>query len=141
MIVQLTAERLASREPWPPQGFWVEVFGVTEAMHDHHSPGFRQLVLGLRRARADHIPFSVVYRLTRSNYRHSAEMIRVAHTLGAQAVGFCPAPGDCRVPAPLPELAAPFIERAFDVGRVWGVPVATTDRAEPPTARQWLPEL
>ncbi|MCC6898596.1 MAG: hypothetical protein IT377_06455 [Polyangiaceae bacterium] len=141
MIVQLSVEQLARRDAWPSGGFWVELFGVSEPMHDHHAPGFRQLVLGLRRARAERVPFSVVYRLTRSNYRHASEMVRVAHTLGARAVGFAPAAPELHVPAPLPELVAPFIERAFQAGRAWGMPVATHDRVEPTAAAEWLPDL
>lgn len=124
--------------------FWVDVFGVTEAMHDHHSEvkgSFRSLVLGLRRARAERVPFALVFRLTRSNYRHAPQMVRVAHTLGAQALGFGAAPAECRVPPAPAELVDPFVERAFETARALGLPVAAPGSAEPDSARDWLPEL
>lgn len=128
----------------PRDAFWVDVYGVTESMHDHHSGSagsFRRLVLELRRARAERVPFSLVFRLTRSNYRHAAEMVRVAHTLGARALGLTPADASSPVPAPLPELAAPFVERAFQTARALGLPIAEPGRAEPESARESLPVL
>jgi hypothetical protein len=141
VIVEATVEELSGASALPPDGIWVEVFGVNAPMHDYHAPGFKQIVLGLRRARVRRVPFALVYRTTRSNYRHAVEMVQVAHALGARAVGFAPPEPACRVPAAQPELAAPFLERAFQAARVLGMPIATRDRAEPSSALDWLPEL
>ena len=51
MIVEATVEELSGASALPPDGIWVEVFGVNAPMHDYHAPGFKQIVLGLRRAR------------------------------------------------------------------------------------------
>lgn len=114
-------------------GFWTDVYGVTEAMHDHHTGvkgSFRRVVLGLRRARAERVPFALVFHLTRSNYRHAPEMVRVAHTLGAQALALAPTAADGRVPPAPAELVAPFTARAVETARALGLRVAEASSAE-----------
>jgi hypothetical protein len=146
VTVEVAAERL-SRPGALAQlsgGFSVDVFGTTQAMHDYHtgSPqSFRLLVGALRRARAARIPFVLVFRLTRSNYRHAGEMVRVAHTLGARALGLGSSEGRSSVPAPPAALLAAHVTRAFDVARSLGLPIADGERAEPESARRWLPPL
>ncbi len=67
----------------------VSLHGANEAMHDYHTNvegSFRQTVAGLRRARAAGLTFGVTAVVTRSNYRHLAELVHVVHTLGARAL-------------------------------------------------------
>lgn len=67
----------------------VSLHGTTEEMHDYHtrSPGsFKQTVTGLRRARAAGLPFTVSTVVTRSNFRHLSDVVRLAHVLGAKAL-------------------------------------------------------
>lgn len=70
---------------------WLEVSlqGSTKEMHDFHTavPGsFAQTVAGLRNARAAAIPTGLSTVLTRSSYRHVAELVRLAHAVGCGAV-------------------------------------------------------
>jgi len=117
----------------------VSLHGSTAAMHDYHSgvPGsFAETVRGLRRAKAAGLEFSVSTVVTRSNYRHLADVVRVAHTLGASRARLLPAKrlGSAarhweRVLAN-PSLAKPYMRAAARTARALGVALApdpTTD--------------
>lgn len=69
----------------------VSLLGSTAAMHDYHTatPGsFGQTVRGIRHARAAGILVVVSCVITRSNFRHLADLVRVAHGAGASGVRF-----------------------------------------------------
>ncbi len=69
----------------------VSLCGANAAMHDYHTSvpdSFRQTVAGLRRARGVKLAFATTTVVTRSNFRHLVEVVRVAHALGARAVRF-----------------------------------------------------
>lgn len=69
----------------------VSLLGSSAAMHDYHTgtPGaFAQTVRGMRHARAAAIDVVASCVLTRSNFRHAADIVRVAHAAGATAIRF-----------------------------------------------------
>jgi pyruvate-formate lyase-activating enzyme len=69
----------------------VALHGSTAPMHDYHTsvPGsFQQTVQGLRNARAEGLRVGVTTVITRSNFRHLGEIVRVARACGASAVRF-----------------------------------------------------
>jgi MoaA/NifB/PqqE/SkfB family radical SAM enzyme len=121
----------------------VSLVGSTEAMHDYHTnvPGsFRQTVAGLRRARAAGLPFSLNVVITRSNFRHLVEIVRVAQALGAKAVRFATAErlGSARLDAPRViaprELVKVELARALELGIALGIGVVVGERSVPPAA-------
>ncbi|MEZ4297700.1 MAG: radical SAM protein [Polyangiaceae bacterium] len=138
VLVQTNARRLAYRsytkalrEATPRLALDVSLTGSTEAMHDYHTgtPGsFKQTVLGLRNARAEKIPASVSVVITRSNFRHLIEIVRLCHTLGAVAVRFVPAQpfGAAREQrdrvVPAPELVSPYLALAINEATKLGLP-------------------
>lgn len=66
----------------------VSLQGSTPAMHDYHTqvPGSMiQTVAGLRRAKENGLRLGVSTVVTRSNFRHLAEIARLARRLGAEA--------------------------------------------------------
>ncbi len=92
--------------------------GSTPAMHDYHTqvPGsWTQTMLGLRRAKEAGIVFGISTVVTRSNFRHLEEIVRLAHHWGALAIhwelaqpyGQASLNADQVIPAP--ELAMEFI--------------------------------
>lgn len=128
VLVQTNGRRLAYRgyaaalrAASPRVALDVSLHGSTAPMHDYHTstPGsFGQTVKGLANARAAGIPFAVTTVVTRSNFRHLAEIVRLAGALGARAV-------ELAIAAPLgsaaraadrviaaPELVAPHVARA-----------------------------
>jgi MoaA/NifB/PqqE/SkfB family radical SAM enzyme len=67
----------------------VSLHGSTAAMHDYHTgsvDSFSQTTRGLRQARASGLLTAVTVVVTRSNYRHLAEIVRLSHGLGVQAL-------------------------------------------------------
>lgn len=151
ILVQTNARRLAYaayarglREASPRLCLDVSLHGSTEPMHDYHTstPGsFRQTVIGLRNARAAGIDAAVTAVITRSNFRHLAEIAAVAHGAGASAIRFAPAERfgsaaravDRVVPAL--ELVAPYLARAVVEARRLGLAVVVGDAASAPDAR------
>ena len=72
----------------------VSLHGSTAAMHDYHTqyPGsFADTVRGIRRAKASGLEFALTTVVTRSNFRHLVDIVRVAHTLGTTRTRFLPA--------------------------------------------------
>lgn len=104
----------------------VSLHGSTEPMHDYHTQvagSFRQTILGLRNARAEGLEASVTTVVTRSNYRHLADIVKVGAQLGVVAMEFVPAQrfgraasAADRVIAPL-ELVRPYLSRAVAEAR------------------------
>jgi MoaA/NifB/PqqE/SkfB family radical SAM enzyme len=128
VILQTNARRLAYRayarelrEASTRLRLDVSLQGSTPALHDWHTgaPGsFAQTVQGLRHARAEGIPAGTTTVVTRSNYRHLGEIVRVAHASGATAVHFVPIEpygGAARrrsLLVPPVEMIAPHLQRA-----------------------------
>jgi MoaA/NifB/PqqE/SkfB family radical SAM enzyme len=128
ILVQTNGRRLAYRafaralgEASPRLRLDVSLHGSTAAMHDWHSGtegSFAQTVLGLRHARAERIPAGVTVVVTRSNHRHLAEIVRVAHAAGASAIHFATAvalgraAGARALVVPAEEMVAPHLQRA-----------------------------
>jgi cyclic pyranopterin phosphate synthase len=128
VLVQTNGRRLAYRafaralrEASPVLRLDVSLHGATAAMHDWHTGtegSFAQTVQGLRCARAERIPAGVTVVMTRSNYRHLAEIVRVAHAAGADAIHFATVAAAGRATRPraalalAPEMAAGQLQRA-----------------------------
>jgi len=128
IVVQSNGRRLAYRayasrlrEASRRLALDVSLAGSTEPMHDYHTttPGsFKQTVVGLRNAHAEGIPASVSCVVTRSNFRHLTEIVRLCRALDATGVRFVPAHAlgaarelrDRVVPAL--ELLAPYLAQA-----------------------------
>jgi cyclic pyranopterin phosphate synthase len=135
IVLQTNGRRLAYRafarllhEASPRLRLDVSLHGSTAPMHDWHTGvegSFAQTVQGLRHARAERIPAGVTVVVTRSNYRHLVEIVRVAHAAGADAVHFAPVEAAGRASrdqarlVPAPEMVAPYLERASsEAGRL-----------------------
>jgi MoaA/NifB/PqqE/SkfB family radical SAM enzyme len=129
IVVQTNGRRLAYRafavalRGASPQKLSLDVSlqGSTAAMHEWHTGtegSFAQTVQGLRNARALGIPAGVTVVVTRSNFRHLAEIVRVARAAGAVAVHFAPveahgrAARDAARLVPAAALVAPYRSRA-----------------------------
>ncbi len=157
IIVQTNGRRLAYRafaralgEASPRLSLDVSLQGSTTAMHDWHTgaPGsFAQTVQGLRNARAERLPVGVTTVITRSNFRHLADIARVASAASATAIHFVSvAPfgrtaraGGRLVPAP--EMVAPYLQRAeAEAARLGlGVQLDSVVRRAPGAADRGLP--
>ncbi len=128
----------------------VSLHGCSEAMHDYHTGvagSFRQSVLGLGRARAAQLPFGITTVVTRSNFRHLAEITHVAHALGARAVHFAALRpfGSALANAPRlgapPALVAPHAQRAFEMASRLGLQWLAGARASNAAVRDWFAGL
>jgi len=113
-------------------GFDVSLQGSTGPMHDYHTRvqgSFGQTARGIRNARGAGVRVVVSTVVTRSNYRHLAEVVEVARALGAgmvrlRAVKRVGAGHDAWARLmPRPELARPSVRMAVQAGQRLGVPV------------------
>lgn len=145
ILVQTNGRRLAYRafahalrEASPRLRLDVSLHGSTAVMHDWHTGtegSFAQTVQGLRNARAERLPAGVTVVVTRSNYRHLSEIVRVAHASGAAAVHFAavePAGRGRRSQAllvPSAEMVAPHLQRAAAEAARLGLRVQVGDAA------------
>jgi MoaA/NifB/PqqE/SkfB family radical SAM enzyme len=128
----------------------VSLHGATEAMHDYHTGtagSFRQTVAGLGRARAARLAVGITTVVTRSNFRHLAEIVRVAHTLGARAVQLAavtPAGNAIlnapRLMAPAP-LVRPHLARAIELASRLELDWLAGERCSRPEVRDWFAGL
>ncbi len=78
------------------RGLEVAVYGSTAPIHDFHTgmPGsFRRTLLGVRAARAAGLEVVVTSILTRSNYRHVAELVRLCSAVGVRKLRVAEAQG------------------------------------------------
>ncbi|MCC6527335.1 MAG: radical SAM protein [Polyangiaceae bacterium] len=116
----------------PALGLEVSLQGQSAAMHDYHTstPGsFAQTVQGLRHARALGVPFALTTVVTRSSFRHLAELVRLARHLGARSLylaraerhGHAAAAADRVIPNE--EIVAPYLEAARDEARLLDLPL------------------
>jgi MoaA/NifB/PqqE/SkfB family radical SAM enzyme len=119
----------------------VSLHGSTEPMHDYHTsaPGsFKQTLLGLKNARSIGLETAITAVVTRSNFRHLAEIVAVAHSAGARAVRFAVAEPFGRAGRdkdrviPAWELVKPHLVHAAGEARRLGLGVAVGDRASSP---------
>jgi MoaA/NifB/PqqE/SkfB family radical SAM enzyme len=150
VLVQTNGRRLAYasyaralREASPKLALDVSLHGSSAAMHEYHTgtpQSFAQAVQGLRHARAERVPFGVTAVITRSNFRHLAEIVRLAHAAGAAAVHLAEAAplgralrDRARVIA-APEMVAPHLSRAVADAQRLGLAVMVDDRALSPAA-------
>lgn len=65
------------------------LFGASSAVHDYHTraPGsFAQTARGIRRVSARGLKVGITVVVTRSNYRHLGEIVRLSRALGADAI-------------------------------------------------------
>jgi MoaA/NifB/PqqE/SkfB family radical SAM enzyme len=144
VVVQTNGRRLAYRayaralaESSPRLALDVSLHGSTAAMHEYHTGvqgSFAQTVQGLRHARGERLAFGVTTVVTRSSFRHLAEIVRVAHAAGALAVHFAPvepfgraALAEARL-APAQEMVLPYLSRAVAEAQRVGVGVQIGDR-------------
>jgi MoaA/NifB/PqqE/SkfB family radical SAM enzyme len=137
VLVQTNGRRLAYRsyaralrEAAPRIALEIALAGSTEPMHDYHTgvPGsFKQTVLGLKNARLERIPASVSCVVTRSNFRHLSEIVRLAHAVSATGVRFVMAQPAGRAlldrdrVVPAPELVAPYLAIALSEAAKLGI--------------------
>jgi MoaA/NifB/PqqE/SkfB family radical SAM enzyme len=146
VIVQTNGRRLAYRayaralrEASAKLALDVSLHGSTAAMHEWHTSveqSFAQTVQGIRNARAEGIAVGVTTVVTRSNYRHLGEIVRVARAAGAGAIHLAVAQPFGRAArgappvVPVPELVAPYRERAIAEAARLGMRILAADRVE-----------
>jgi MoaA/NifB/PqqE/SkfB family radical SAM enzyme len=110
----------------------VSLHGSTEAMHDYHTSvagSFRQTLRGAANGASAGMSVVVTCVVTRSNFRHLAEVVAVAQAIGAKAVRF-QAPrlsgrallARDRIVAHT-ELVVPYLKKAVVAGRTHGIDV------------------
>lgn len=125
----------------------VSLHGSTAAMHDYHTgvPGsFRETLLGARAARAAGARIGITTVITRSNFRHLADVARVGKALGARAVHFAPllAVGRARSAlhrlAPDSSMVRPHLHAAVRAARALGLETLTGDVASSPVVHDWF---
>ena len=116
----------------------VSMHGSTEAMHDYHTatPGsFKQTAIGLRNAAAEGVLCGVTTVVTRSNYRHLAEIVDCARRLGSTAHHFAfaePLGSARKIDARLvaaPELVRPYLALALAEARRHSMAIVVGERA------------
>jgi MoaA/NifB/PqqE/SkfB family radical SAM enzyme len=147
VVVQTNGRRLAYhayarelREASPVVRLDVSLQGSTPVMHDWHTgaPGsFAQTMLGLRHAHGEGIPTGITVVVTRANYRHLGEIVRLARTSGASAIQIALAPvqpfgralGQKSLLVPAPEMVAPHLQRASAEAARLKLRVQVGDRA------------
>jgi MoaA/NifB/PqqE/SkfB family radical SAM enzyme len=144
VIVQTNGRRLAYasyaralREASAKLALDVSLHGSNGAMHDYHTgvpQSFAQTVQGLRHARASLLAFGVTTVVTRSNFRHLGEIVRIAHAAGAAAIHFAEAAPlgralrDRARVVPAPEMVAPHLARAAADAQRLGLAVMVGER-------------
>lgn len=110
----------------------ISLHGPTAAIHDYHTstPGsFVQTLAGLGAARGAGLRVGVTSVITRSNYRHLVEFVRLVAMRGAQAVHLSSVqefPGGPPLSPSLPpamEMVAPYLTEAQRVARGLGLEV------------------
>lgn len=147
ILVQTNGRRLAYRsyarglrEASARLTLEVSIAGSTEAMHDYHTGAegsFKQTVVGLRNARAERIGVSVSCVVTRSNFRHLTEIVRLCHAVGAKAVRFVPAQPVGTALAlrgrvvPAPEMVAPYLALALNEANKLGMVARAAATGDP----------
>jgi len=151
IVVQTNGRRLAYRayarslrEASTKLSLDVSLHGSTPAMHDWHTatPGsFAQTLQGLRNAHAEGVPAGITTVVTRSNFRHLAEIVRIAHAASAAAIHFARvAPFGSAARAgtrlvPAPEMLGPYLQRAESEAERLGLAVQLVE------GDRWPPSL
>ncbi|RYE93702.1 MAG: radical SAM protein [Myxococcales bacterium] len=122
----------------------VAVHGSTAAMHDFHTAvagSFAQTATGLGVARGAGLLVGVTAVLTRSNYRHASEIVRLAVARGARALhlSLARAVGEAELAPSLaasPVLARPHLAEAARLARSLGAAVLVEEHASSPAVRE-----
>ncbi len=118
----------------------VSLHGVTAAMHDFHTqaPGsFEETLAGMRAAREAGLVFGVSVVVTRSNFRHLAEIVALVAELGATAVHFVAVAPHGRalthaaMLVPPPALVADPLAHAVAIASKRALRVVLADRPDP----------
>lgn len=138
VVVQTNGRRLAYRA-WTvalrgagADAVDVSLQGSTAAMHEYHTNvagSFSQTLTGLGIARAAGLEVGVTTVVTRSNYRHLVDIVRLVAARGVKRVHLATLVRGGRAArawnrlAPNPLLVAPFAAAAVQVGRSLGVVV------------------
>lgn len=140
VLVQTNGRRLAygayarSLAEAGVEGLDVSLHGSTAPMHDYHTSvegSFRQTVRGCANAAGAGVGVWVTCVVTRSNFRHLAEIVRVARAAGARAIRFQAPKLTGRATAVRdrvvahPELVLPYLRRAVTAGQRYGLEVVT----------------
>lgn len=107
----------------------VALYGSTAALHDYHTrcPGsFRQTVSGVRASRSAGLRCALTTLVTRSNYRHLAELVRLGHALGVVALAIRSVLPEGRAAGsqglqPPRQMLAPHLRAAQQLGRQLGL--------------------
>ena len=108
----------------------IALAGSTAAMHEYHTgvPGsFSQTLLGIRHARGLGLAVGVGVVVTRSNFRHLPEIVRLAAAQGARSVRLAPAlpygraGRDWLRVVPEATMIAPFLAAAERAGMLLGL--------------------
>lgn len=108
----------------------VSLHGSTAAIHDYHttvSGSFAQTLTGMAHARDAGIAIGTTTVVTRSNFRHLSEIVRVGYAQGARAVHFASTIPEGRARLfrarliPPRELAAPHLMTALSVAKRLGL--------------------
>ncbi|MFT3773697.1 MAG: radical SAM protein [Minicystis sp.] len=152
VIVQTNGRRLAYksyalalREASPRLALDVSLHGSTAPMHEYHTgvpDSFAHTIQGLRNARAARIPFGITAVITRSSFRHLAEITRVAHAAGSAGIHFVMAQPFGRAARdrarviPAEAMVAPYLSRAVAEAQRLGLAVMVGDRAISPAAAE-----
>lgn len=108
----------------------VSLHGSTSAMHDYHTSvagSFSHTLTGLAQAKRAGLAVGVTTVVTRSNFRHLADIVRTAHARGASAIHFSIAAPEGRalierhrILPPL-ELVQPHLLSALSLARSLGL--------------------
>lgn len=123
----------------------VSLHGSTAAMHEYHTQtegSFAQTLTGIGVARAADLVVGVTCVLTRSNYRHAADIARLAVTRGARFLHFARVsqpPGAAPLAPsllPLRELVQPYLADGARTARSLGAHVLIDQQASHPAAHE-----
>jgi MoaA/NifB/PqqE/SkfB family radical SAM enzyme len=130
-------------------GVDVSLHGSSAGMHEYHTRvagSFAQTVSGIGQAAAVGLRVGVTVVVTRSNYRHLAELARLVRGSGAHALHltavqpFGGALANRRRLLPPPALVSPWLAESLRVARALGLEVAMGDSI-PATVRDSFPGL
>lgn len=110
----------------------LSLHGSGAAMHDYHTSvagSFAQTLKGIANAQRANMSVGITTVITRSNFRHLADIVRLSHAEGADANHFIMAAREgrartnaARMLAP-PELVQPYLVAALSLARTLGLEV------------------
>ncbi len=125
----------------------VALHGPAAPLHDYLTGvpgGFRQAVAGLRRARAAGLGVGVTALLSRANYRHAAEIVRLAHAVGVHSARLLAMTHDAPPahprfrPLPAASMTRPHVALATALAARLELPCALEKTSAAPSHGGWL---